>query len=239
MTNLNENWLTEGLLDYEYKKYIILGYLQGVEKSFSQNMLYPHFRDVIDHYRRLISIKSNKESLQQNFPKELDEVYWEKLLLKYKSKVEEDDVMEVLDEIVRYSMVKFEKSIENGKEIYDFIEKKLTIFPIGVVPLNVDYGYIFLRTGNDKQTNVYEYQVSLFEHGEANYRGIRTELFESVSHSDFVNLASLKSSLIKKNKNLPNPAVYGIETPHVFPLKESLLPIAKRTFVRYIAENTP
>lgn len=30
MKTLNHNWLTEGLIDFEYKKYILLSYLQEV-----------------------------------------------------------------------------------------------------------------------------------------------------------------------------------------------------------------
>ena len=29
MKNLEKDWLTQGLIDFEYKKYILLSYLQG------------------------------------------------------------------------------------------------------------------------------------------------------------------------------------------------------------------
>ncbi|MHB1922544.1 MAG: hypothetical protein ACYCOO_09945, partial [Chitinophagaceae bacterium] len=47
--------------------------------------------------------------------------------------------------------------------------------------------------------------------------------------------SSMKSSLIKQKRDLPNPAVYGIETDLSFPFDETLLPVAKRILVKYIA----
>ena len=49
--------------------------------------------------------------------------------------------------------------------------------------------------------------------------------------------ASIKAELLKKRTDLPNPAVYSIETPLTYPMEETLLPIAKRSLVRYITEN--
>jgi len=36
---------------------------------------------------------------------------------------------------------------------------------------------------------------------------------------------------------MPNPAVYSIETDLKFPVDETLLPIAKRSLVRYISSK--
>jgi hypothetical protein len=43
--------------------------------------------------------------------------------------------------------------------------------------------------------------------------------------------------LIRAKRDFPNPAVYSIETELSFPIDETLLPIAKRTLVRYISGN--
>ena len=53
MENLKDNWLTEGLIDFEYKKYQLLGYLQKVKDSFNRVELYPFLSDLVFHYRNL------------------------------------------------------------------------------------------------------------------------------------------------------------------------------------------
>ena len=51
ISNLNRDWVTEGNLDVEYKKYLLLAYLQFVQQNFSQKKLYPPLSELIEHYR--------------------------------------------------------------------------------------------------------------------------------------------------------------------------------------------
>jgi hypothetical protein len=46
---------------------------------------------------------------------------------------------------------------------------------------------------------------------------------------------NIKYELIKNRGSLPNPAVYSIETELNFPVEETLLPIAKRSLVKFIS----
>ena len=46
---------------------------------------------------------------------------------------------------------------------------------------------------------------------------------------------NIKYELIKSRNDLPNPAVYSIETQLNFPVEETLLPIAKRSLVKFIS----
>ena len=46
---------------------------------------------------------------------------------------------------------------------------------------------------------------------------------------------NLKTDLIRNRSELSNPAVYSIETQLSFPVEETLLPIAKRTLVKFIS----
>jgi hypothetical protein len=48
---------------------------------------------------------------------------------------------------------------------------------------------------------------------------------------------SIKTELIRHRNTLPNPAVYAIESGLTYPIEETLLPIAKRSLVRYITEK--
>jgi hypothetical protein len=47
---------------------------------------------------------------------------------------------------------------------------------------------------------------------------------------------NLKTELIKNRSDLPNPAVYSIETDLSFPVEETLLPVAKRSLVKFISQ---
>jgi hypothetical protein len=41
MESLKDNWLTDGLIDFEYKQYMLLAYFKSVKESFNRVELYP------------------------------------------------------------------------------------------------------------------------------------------------------------------------------------------------------
>ena len=51
---LKENWLTEGLIDFEYKKYQLLAYLKRVKDSFNKVELYPFLSDLVFSFSPLL-----------------------------------------------------------------------------------------------------------------------------------------------------------------------------------------
>ena len=79
MEKLSKDWLTQGLVDFEYKKYLLLAYLQTVKKSFSKVELYPFLSDLVFHYRNLVAVKENKALIRDSFPKEISLEEFKKL----------------------------------------------------------------------------------------------------------------------------------------------------------------
>jgi hypothetical protein len=158
----------------------------------------------------------------------------EQLQLLYQQIVEDDELMQELESIIHYAADQMKTAITNGTEIYEFIEDKLTIFPIGLLPLDIKEGYFFLNENKSNQTSVYQYQLSIFEKQDEKYRSIKTEFVAQWSRSLVNTYESIKAELIKYRTELPNPAVYSIEVALSYPVEETLLPIAKRSLVRYI-----
>jgi hypothetical protein len=187
------------------------------------------------HYNNLVSFKQNKQFLQQQFPKKLTQFDIRQLELLYQSIIDDDDLMKELEEIIQYAADKMNSTIKNGTEIYEFVQDKLNIFPVGLIPLETKEGYFFLSNGKVRDTKVYQYSLSIFEKHNEKYRSIRTE-FIAGWERNFVNTyEQIKSELIRYRTQLPNPAVYGIETDLSFPVEETLLPIAKRSLVKYLS----
>jgi hypothetical protein len=233
MKELNKNWITEGLIDFEYKKYILLAYLKTVRKNFDSKKLYPFLSDLLFHYKNLLSIKENKQLFHENFPKEISKADFEKLELIYKEIIEDDVIMAELESIISFSLPKMKDHLQNGKEIYEEIEDNLSISPVGISPLYPDEGYLLFYM-NDRETRVYEYQITLFENADEKFRGVHTSLLETFTKGIGITFESIKVDLIKKYKKLPNPATYLINSKIHVPFDESLLPIGKRLLVKYI-----
>lgn len=143
MKTLSETWFADGYIDFELKKYTLLAYLQEVNTYFNENKLYPQLADVIFHYNNLVAFRENKKYLQEQFPKKFTGIQMEKLQLLYEQMIEDDELMQELEEIIHYSTGKIKTAISNGTEIYEFVEDKLTIFPVGLIPLEIHEGYFF------------------------------------------------------------------------------------------------
>ena len=237
MKALSETWFADGYIDFELKKYTLLAYLQEVNRYFNDNKLYPQLADLIFHYNNLVAFRENKKFLQEHFPKKLTGIQMEKLQLLYQQMVEDDEIMKELESIIHYAAKKMKSAISSGAEIYEFIEDKLVIFPVGLVPLDINEGYFFLSEGKHRSTRVYQYRLSIFEKHDEKYRSIRTEFIANWERNIVNSYEHIKSELIKVKKDFPNPAVYSIEVDLSFPVEETLLPIAKRSLVRYISST--
>ena len=234
MKSLSETWFAEGYIDFELKKYTLLAYLQHVNSYFNQNKLYPQLADIIFHYNNIVAFRENRKFLQERFPKQLTEINIKKLQLEYEKLIEDNELMKELEEIIHYSAEKIKKTIQSGTEIYEFVEAKLKIEPVGLIPLETNEGYLLIRDGKFNATVAYQYQLTIYEKHDEKYRGLRTDFVNQWTRSVSNSVENIKAELIRSHKELPNPAVYNIETALVYPMEETLLPIAKRSFVKYI-----
>lgn len=234
MKTLSETWFADGYIDFELKKYTLLAYLQEVNKYFTQCKLYPQLSDIIFHYNNLLAFKKNKQYLQEQFPKRFTGIQLQKLQLLYEKMIEDDDVMSELEDIIQYASATMQTTISNGTEIYEMVEDKMTIAPVGLIPLDLNEGYFFLSTSSNNDTLVYQYRLSIFEKHDEKYRSIKTSFIDTWYRSIVTTYESIKGELIRNRTELPNPAVYAINAAHTFPVEETLLPIAKRSLVRYI-----
>lgn len=237
MKTLSETWFADGYIDFELKKYALLAYLQEVNRYFNESKLYPQLADVIFHYNNIVAFRENKKYLQEQFPKKFTGIQLQKLQLLYEQMIEDDELMRELEEIIHYAAGKMKSTISSGTELYEFVEDKLTISPVGIIPLEQTEGYFFLGMNDKKDTRVYYYRLSIFEKHDEKYRSIRTEFIHSWYRSVAYTYESIKGELIRNRSELPNPAVYAIESGLACPVDETLLPIAKRSLVRYISEN--
>jgi hypothetical protein len=192
--------------------------------------------DVIFHYNNLAAFKENKKFLQEQFPKKLTGVQLEKLELLYEQMMSDDEVMQQLEEIIHYATAQMRSTINNGTELYEMVEDKLKISPVGIIPLEQNEGYFFLSNAITL-TRVYYYRLSIYERREEKFRSIRTEFIDSWYKTISNTYEHIKSELVKTRKQLPNPAVYVIHAELNLPIEETLLPVAKRYLVRYISGN--
>ncbi len=234
MERLNKDWITEKHIDFEYKKYVLLAYLQHVSECFRTVRLYPPLADLVEHYRTVKSIKENKQQLSSNFPHRLIGFDSEHFRLQYEAIVNDDKLMSELESIIDFSIPKFAECLNEGRQIYDFIEQEIHLLPVGLLPIDASAGYLFLKNGS-ADTQVFGFTVTLFEEPDATWRGIHTEFVRTYTHSLLHTYEAIKTELVRENRDLPNPAVFAAETGLEIPVRETFLPIAKRMLIREVS----
>lgn len=237
MNSLKSNWLTDGLIDFEYKKYIVLGYLKNVKENFDKTALYPDLSDLLFHYKNILSVKENKQLIYDNFPSTITKADFKKLRLNYKKIVEDDHIMREIEDILAFSIPCFKAALKEGKDIYEFVETNMDISSIGLSPLYTDEGYLFIDEEFKKELPIFRYQVTVFESADDVYRGVHIEYLASMRKSLGITFEKIKIDMIKTYKLLPNPATYVIYTRLKFPFEATLMPVAKRLLVKHITAS--
>ena len=236
MDKLKDSWLTDGLIDFEYKKYQLLAYFQTVNESFRRMELYPLLSDLVFHYRNLILLKENQTLIRESFPKELSPESFKNMIFNYRRMIEDDVVMKEIESIMEYALPHFKESLEEGSSIYEYVESKCEISPVGLTSLYSDEGYLFVTQPPEKETNVYRYQITFFEQSTEPMRGIHTQFLLTSEYSFSNTYENLKLDLIRRFVELPNPSVFLVLSKVKFPYVQTLMPVAKRLLVRQITK---
>jgi hypothetical protein len=235
MKKLQVNWLSDGLIDFEYKKYLLLDYLQSVKTEFDGQRLYPVFSELIMHYQNLLQLKENKKLVYEQFPQQISRSDFEKLELVYQKMVEDDETMQELEDIIQFATPLFSEAVNTGKEIYQTVERHLEITPVGITPMYFSEGYLFLEEYWSQETKIYFYKITIFKNTYEQYRGIHTHYLDTVRRSLSLTYENLKLQLARSNHEFPNPATFAVIARARFPFEHSVLPIAKRALVKYVS----
>ena len=234
MSALSETWFIEGNVDFESKKYTLLAYLQNVNACFNEKKLYPELSDVIFHFNNLMTFKQTKRLMQNRFPRKLTGIQLQKLELIYEEMIADDELMAEIEQITYYATQQMKATISGGTDLYDYIENNMTIAPVGILPLDVDEGYFFLCDGHFRSIRVYQYRMSIIERSDDKYRALRSHYVSDWERNFTNTYESIKADLMRNIRSFTTPAVYTIETKLAYPVEETLLPVAKRSLVRYI-----
>ena len=231
MEKLPKDWLTQGWVDFEHKKYVILAYLQQVQQNFSNQKLFPDLPELRAHYHETQQLQQSKGQINAAFPKNLSGVDWAKQQLTYQPAHQDDAFLTEIDHILGYALPLFQQTLAQGQNQYADIEAQISFLPVGIVPLQLQEGYLFIYRARLHETDIYQYQIRLFENQVE--RSVHTTYLQTVRKSMATTFEGLKLNLVRQRRELPNPATYLVESPGSYPVQETLLPIAKRLIVKH------
>ena len=233
MDTLSKDWLFEGQMDTEYKTYVLLAYLQKVSRDFEVQRIYPRLAELVEHYRGLLTIKEGTRSMEGSFPKSMTG-FQSDGALRFESSVKREQSLDEIIAFIDWALPIMDAHLRAGKEVYDAIERGLHISAVGLLPVNPDHGYMLICNGNEPETRVYEFALTIFEQADGRYRGLQTTYLDNYRRNLSNTPERIKLDLMLRRREMPNPATLSIESEEVLPLDQALLPVAKRVLVRYL-----
>lgn len=229
-----ENWLAQGVIDTEYKQYILLAWLQRLKSEYDAARLYPALSEAINAHRKLHAVASSQQSIDARSNSEVIGIDWTRLTLK-KNPSSPSDLGKYLNELLGFALPRIENTIREGQSLYDWIEEHVEFESVGLLPLYRDEGYLLVMEPNDTDLLAFRYRKSILELDDAPAHRLEIELVEQSKRTLSTTLAQVKLNLIKRFNDLPNPATFMFRSRMGFPLAETLLPIAKRRLLRELA----
>jgi hypothetical protein len=135
--------------------------------------------------------------------------------------------------------------IEFGKAVYESVSDSMEIVTVGVVPSYQAEGYMFVPDLQAGKLTIQRYELGrvgqmdglqsmVDERGDDEVKFVlKTRRIKTIARSPTMpTLNNLKTNLIENRPDLPNPATFYFEVDKSAPFKSTLLPIAKREFVR-------
>lgn len=233
---LKLNWFTDGIVDFEHKKYVLLAYLKSVSTRFEAMKLYPELGELIGHLRNLKAFAENKELLASQFPKQFTGVDMNKLRLSYKAMLDDGEVLAEIERIINYAMPKMDNLAKQGIEIYDYLEEQIEIEPVGIEPLYKKEGYIFLSEQQKNDVRIYRYVHQFYTSDANRFLGFTTTYLFTELRSWLGHAVEVKYKLMKRFSDLPNPACYRIHSRVTIPVQETFLPLAKRLMMQRLVK---
>lgn len=235
MKKLQSDWFTQNWLDAEYQKYVLMAYLQAVQQNFTADKLCPDLPDLRSHYADGVRFSRSKGTLNAAFPKRVSRIAGPPPRIEYQPEVTDPAFMTEMDAIMEFALPRFQEMLTEGQQRWADIAGSLTLAPVGLMPLRPEEGYLLLYVTNQSEAQVYQFSLTFYSDQEPGGRMVQLRYVEAVRTSLVNTFENIKLDLIRRHRQLPNPATYRLETRRTYPMQETLLPIARQLLAQAVA----
>jgi len=237
---MKTDWLFQEPIDLEHKQYVLLNYLQKLDKNLNNFKLYPQFQEISLHLAsiNLLIEKGQILTLNRVLKDPDDEILISDLVPTDCPLLTKEEILEVYH-VCKYSSTKLSDYFNHAKAIWDIVNDAISIDPVkNKKNIEPKQGLFFLNY-NDK-TLLYEFIIKPIKKGTLETKCHIKKICECSINEFEEKLKEVKKPLIK---NLQDSEVHSkliiftINHNGNYPLKETLLPIAKRKIMNYMIQS--
>lgn len=230
---LPSDWMIRPTIDLEMKHYILLGYLQRVQRRFAETKLYPYLDEVELRLKELVDLRRSKAALSVDMKGEL-KGFDPRTGKPIHANMEQSGTLDVIDELIGIALPGLNGALLQGKELRDELTTSIRFWPLGVQMLNPTEGWLLLRQG--REARVYSYCMPLLRESKEQfqYRSVVTRYHGSSPISISHTYEQLRSALLKQEPSMPMASTFVLESDVDLPYIETFMPLAKRLVYEHI-----
>jgi len=225
---LDTDWMFQGCVDMEHKKYVLLSYFQKLNKNLEEYKIYPMFTEISLHLGNIQTLINQNKILY--IDKELttdgDEINLTDLKFKEIPKLNKEEYDEYQN-ILTYSQPKLFDYFQILKSLWSVIYDKIDIKIVkNKNNIKSRTGFFYLK----KYDTLYIWKYTKRKtKGEINFNKSSFDLLykNKITNENIDDIISIISPKYEE-KNESKCPVFEIICKHDLPLNETLLPISKR-----------
>ena len=237
---MNTDWVFQEPIDFEHKQYVLLDFLQKMDKQLQNLKLYPNFQQISLHLAsvNLITEKGQYLTLTRILKDPDDEILISDLLANSLPLFTKEEILEIY-KVCLYSNDRIKDFFNQAKALWDVANDSISIEPIqNSKNIEPKEGLFFIK--DNGLTHLYEFTVKPIKKGVVDTKCVIKKVCTCEEDSFEEKLSEVKKSLIK-NINDPkiykNLIVFKVHHTEQFPFKETLLPISKRKVMNYMIQS--
>jgi len=237
---MKTDWLFQEPIDLEHKQYVLLDYLQKLDKNLNNLKLYPQFQEISLHLAsiNLLIEKGQYLTLGRQLKDPDDEILISDLIPVDCPLLTKEEILEVYN-VCKYSTENLRDYFNHAKAIWDIVNDTVSI-EVVQNPKNIEpkQGLFFL--GYKEKTYLYEFIIKQIKKDSVETKCQIKKICECPKGDFNEKLKDIKKPLIK---NLQDEEVHGklivftVNHNNNYPLRETLLPIVKRKIMNYMIQS--
>jgi hypothetical protein len=237
---MKTDWLIQEPIDLEHKQYILLDYLQKLDKNLDSFKLYPQFQEISLHLANinLVIEKGQILSLNRILKDPDDEIFISDLIAHTLPYMPSDEIIE-LYKICEFSTQKLTDYFNHAKAIWDIVNDTVSINPIQNRKKIEPKQGLFYLDYNDK-TSLYEFIIKPLKKGSPETKCHIKKVADCGVKEFQSRVKDCKRPIIKniQEEEIHNNLIlFKVNHNNSYPLKETLLPIVKRKIMNYMAQS--
>lgn len=207
--------------DLEQSRYYLLGKMKICQQNFNETKVFPEFQNLITLYETINSILENRHGIfQKEYTDKLDSGH------DIEKQKQINNEIEMQFRLMEWALPYLSDLLEQGKYIYDFVDENINIESIGINSKHNSDGYMIIPDNKEKVFRIFRYNRSL-------HKMLKTREVDNYSWNVIIIPREFLRNYLLLNDIL-NQIIYLLDTELSFPYNETISPIARRKFLKFL-----